>query len=238
LVISGATSHFGVSLLPNLVKWANNLGSPVAGEGYKHKPYSLLGKAGLWAGSPSIWLLGSWGRSYRIEKRSALKVLMMRELMRGLWVEVSGKPMLGLHLEADTIWELSGLSWARTGPRPNAGGRLAVAQCFVFRLWIIVKSGAMSLTRVDLVHGHLYLMSSERGRSKSTAISVWHVPDMFVGGQITKLSDQKLSDIEFKRFCEILIVYIEQVINPVKIEWESVEATVARPLEYGTPRNV
>jgi hypothetical protein len=153
-------------------------------------------------------------------------------------VEVSGKPMLELHLEAETMWELSGLSWARTGPRPNAGGRLVVAQGFVFRLWIIFKSGAMSLTRVDLVHGHLYLMSSERGRSKSTAISVWHVPDMVVGGRIMKLSDQKLSDIEFKRFCEILIVHIEQVIDPVKIEWEPVEDTVASPLEYGKPRNV
>jgi hypothetical protein len=45
--ISGATSHFGESLLPNMGKCANNLGSIVPGEGRDCKHCSLLGNAGL-----------------------------------------------------------------------------------------------------------------------------------------------------------------------------------------------
>jgi hypothetical protein len=36
------------------------------------------------------------------------------------------------------------------------------------------------------------------------------------------------TDIKVKRFCEILIVQVEQGIDPIKIEWEPVEATVAQ----------
>jgi hypothetical protein len=81
-------------------------------------------------------------------------------------------------------------------------------------------------------------VSSEKVRIKSAASSAWHVPSVIFGGCITKLSDQTLIDIEFKRFCEILIAQIEQGIDPNKIEWEPVEATVTHPLEYGTPIKV
>jgi hypothetical protein len=92
---------------------------------------------------------------------------------------------------------------------------------------------------VDLEPGYVYIMSSEKGTSKSAASSAWYVPVVIFGGKIMKLSDQTLSDIDFKQCCEILIVLIdEQGIDPAKIEWGAVEVTVARPLEYGTPRKV
>jgi hypothetical protein len=62
---------------------------------------------------------------------------------------------------------------------------------------------------VDLEPGHLYLMSSEKGRSKSAASSAWHVPVIIFEGRIMKLSDQTIKVIEFKRFCESLVVGIQ-----------------------------
>jgi hypothetical protein len=81
-------------------------------------------------------------------------------------------------------------------------------------------------------------MSSENGKSKSATSSARHVYAVIFGGRIMKLSDQTLGDIKFKHFFKMLIVQIEQGIDPIKIEWEPVEATLTRPLEYGTPRKV
>jgi hypothetical protein len=188
------------------------------GEGQDRKPSSQLGKAGLRSGVHTFRLLGRCRHSYRIERRSTLKFWMVRELLREHWVEVSGKTMLDLHLEVETVWELSELSWVGVEARSNAGGRISGGSRFCVHALDYCQIRVHGLNKVNLLPEHLYIMPSEKGRSKSATSSAWHVHDMIFGGRIIKLSDQTFNDIEFKRFSKILILQIEQGIDPVKIE--------------------
>jgi hypothetical protein len=81
-------------------------------------------------------------------------------------------------------------------------------------------------------------MSSEKGRRKYATSLACHVPVYIFGDRMTKLSDYTLNAIGFKWFCEILIVHIENGIDPSKIEWGAVVNTVTMHLEYGNPRKV
>jgi hypothetical protein len=119
------------------------------------------------------------------------------------------------------------------GVQAQCRGRISGGSRFCVQALDYYQVQSHELNKVSLEPEHLYLMSSEKGRSNLVARSTWHVPVMIFGGKMMKLGDQTLSDIEFKCFCEILVAHIDQGTDPSNIAWEPVEATVTHPLEYG-----
>jgi hypothetical protein len=226
--VSGTLSHFGESFLPNIGKWANNLGSPVVGQVQDHTPSSLLGKSGLRAWSLSI----STPRQLEafLQDREDINFeqdegVAAGNLGGGEWeckdVGVAFRGRNGAGFEWIIVGEDGGQSQCRD--RISGGSRFCVQALDYCQIH------SHELNKVDLYPGHLYLMSSEKGRIKSVASSAWHAPVAIFGGRIMKLSYQTFSDVEFKRFCYILIAQIEQGLDPNTSEWEPVDATVTRP---------
>jgi hypothetical protein len=126
-----------------------------------------------------------------------------------------------------------GVEWLVTGADVGTicGGNISGGTRFFTEHVDLCTVKNHMISKADLKSDWLYTKTTYTHSRHKTASLAWGVPSYAFGGRGEELSCTMMSQVQFKRFSEILLVQVDYGANALDMDWAPVVETVMRPLE-------
>jgi hypothetical protein len=89
-------------------------------------------------------------------------------------------------------------------------------------------------SKAELKPDWMYIKTTDTQSQINTASLSWEVLSYIFGGRVEELGTTMVETVEFKRFCEILLVQVAEGVSAHEVDCYPIVDTVIRPLECGT----